>query len=110
MIEAYTALHKAGYAHSVEVWHEDELVGGLYGVAYGKIFCGGKHVAKKSNASKVAFIHWPGSFRQITLNGSIVNKTLRTYEALVLTLLKNPTTCKFFGRPALCIAIRPSAF
>ena len=57
MIEAYTALHKAGYAHSVEVWQADELVGGLYGVAYGNIFCGESMFAKKSNASKVAFIH-----------------------------------------------------
>jgi len=57
IIDAYTALHKAGYAHSIEVWDGQELVGGLYGVAYGKIFCGESMFAKKSNASKVAFIH-----------------------------------------------------
>jgi len=57
MMDAYTDLHKAGYAHSVEVWHDAELVGGLYGVAYGKIFCGESMFAKKSNASKVAFVH-----------------------------------------------------
>jgi len=57
MIEAYSALHKAGYAHSVEAWQNEELVGGLYGLAYGKIFSGESMFAKKSNASKVAFIH-----------------------------------------------------
>jgi leucyl/phenylalanyl-tRNA---protein transferase len=57
MIEAYTALHQKGYAHSVEVWKEEKLVGGLYGVAYGKIFFGESMFAKESNASKVAFVH-----------------------------------------------------
>ncbi len=57
MMEAYTALYHSGYAHSVEVWQSEELVGGLYGVAYGKIFCGESMFARKSNASKVAFIH-----------------------------------------------------
>src|SRR6187402_3184874 len=40
MIEAYTTLHQMGYAHSVEVWEDDILVGGLYGIALGKIFFG----------------------------------------------------------------------
>ncbi len=56
MIEAYEALHQAGYAHSVEVWQGDELVGGLYGVAMGKIFFGESMFAKASNASKFGFI------------------------------------------------------
>ena len=57
MIEAYVALHKSGYAHSVEVWHDNNLVGGVYGIAYGKIFCGESMFAKTSNASKVGFLH-----------------------------------------------------
>jgi leucyl/phenylalanyl-tRNA--protein transferase len=40
MIEAYNKLHDEGYAHSVEVWQEDTLVGGLYGVHVGDVFCG----------------------------------------------------------------------
>lgn len=56
MMEAYTRLHELGYAHSVEVWLEDELVGGLYGIAIGKVFCGESMFAKASNASKVGFI------------------------------------------------------
>lgn len=56
MIEGYVALHKEGYAHSIEVWKEDELVGGLYGVALGKVFFGESMFSKVSNASKFGFI------------------------------------------------------
>ena len=54
MIEAYKKLHQLGYAHSVEVWQEDEIIGGLYGVAIGKIFFGESMFSLESNASKVA--------------------------------------------------------
>ena len=57
MIEAYTALFEAGHAHSVEVYEDGELVGGLYGIALGKIFFGESMFATKSNASKIGFIH-----------------------------------------------------
>jgi leucyl/phenylalanyl-tRNA--protein transferase len=56
MLEAYCAMHKAGHAHSVEVWLGDELAGGLYGVAVGKCFCGESMFTKVSNASKVALV------------------------------------------------------
>jgi len=56
MIEAYIRLHNAGYAHSIESWHEGELAGGLYGIALGGAFFGESMFAKKSNASKVAFV------------------------------------------------------
>ena len=56
MIDAYIRLHRAGYAHSVESWHDGELAGGLYGLALGKAFFGESMFAKKSNASKVAFV------------------------------------------------------
>ncbi len=56
MIEAYTKLHQMGYAHSVEVWREDRLVGGLYGLALGKVFCGESMFSSESNASKAGFI------------------------------------------------------
>lgn len=56
MIEAYVRLHELGIAKSVEVWLEDELVGGLYGVDMGHVFCGESMFSKVSNASKVAFI------------------------------------------------------
>ena len=57
MIEAYTLLHEMGYAHSVECWLDDELVGGLYGIALGKIFFGESMFSRQSNASKVAFVY-----------------------------------------------------
>ncbi len=55
--ETFIELHKQGYAHSVEVWQGDELVGGLYGMALGKIFCGESMFADVSNASKFALIN-----------------------------------------------------
>lgn len=57
MIEAYCKLHELGYAKSIEVWQDNKLVGGLYGIDLGHIFCGESMFAKVANASKVAFIH-----------------------------------------------------
>ena len=57
MQEAYLKLHKKGIAKSVEVWKNKELVGGLYGVDLGTIFCGESMFSKVSNASKLAFIY-----------------------------------------------------
>lgn len=57
MIEAYTKLHELGYATSVEVWQDNTLVGGFYGVDLNNgVFCGESMFSKVSNASKVAFI------------------------------------------------------
>ena len=57
MIEAYIGLNKLGYAKSIEVWENDNLVGGLYGIdVKNKVFCGESMFAKVSNASKVGFI------------------------------------------------------
>jgi len=55
MISAYTRLHDQGIAHSVEAWYGDELAGGLYGVAIGRVFFGESMFFRRSNASKVAF-------------------------------------------------------
>ena len=57
MVEAYIKLHKLGYAKSIEVWENNDLVGGLYGIDLGNsVFCGESMFAKVSNASKVGFI------------------------------------------------------
>lgn len=56
MRASYCELHKMGYAHSVEVWQDGNLVGGLYGVALGRIFFGESMFSKVSNASKYGFI------------------------------------------------------
>lgn len=57
MLQAYIRLHELGHAKSVEVWREDELVGGLYGVDLGHVFCGESMFSRESNTSKLAFIH-----------------------------------------------------
>ena len=57
MKQAYLKLHKLGFAKSVEVWQDDELVGGLYGIDLGHVFCGESMFSKESNTSKLAFIH-----------------------------------------------------
>jgi leucyl/phenylalanyl-tRNA---protein transferase len=57
MIHAYTDLHRRGLAHSVEVWQDRKLVGGLYGVALGRIFFGESMFSHTSDASKVALVH-----------------------------------------------------
>jgi len=59
MITAYLQLHKKGHAQSVEVWSDDQLVGGLYGIDLKekKIFCGESMFSKKNNASKIAFYY-----------------------------------------------------
>jgi leucyl/phenylalanyl-tRNA--protein transferase len=53
---AYLALHKAGHAHSFETWREDQLVGGLYGVAIGRAFYGESMFSRATDASKVALV------------------------------------------------------
>jgi leucyl/phenylalanyl-tRNA--protein transferase len=57
MIAAYKRLHDEGHAHSIEVWQEDKLVGGLYGVHVGGVFCGESMFSRVSNASKTALIY-----------------------------------------------------
>ena len=57
MIEAYTALHREGYAHSVESWRDGRLVGGLYGVAIGRAFFAESMFTKVDDASKVALVY-----------------------------------------------------
>lgn len=54
MLLAYASLHQHGHAHSVEVWQDYELVGGIYGVATGKVFCGESMFSRISNGSKIA--------------------------------------------------------
>ena len=56
LMEVYSTLHTQGHAHSVEVWEEGILVGGLYGIDLGTVFCGESMFSKANNASKVALI------------------------------------------------------
>lgn len=64
LVEAFVKLHELGKAKSIEVWQHGELVGGLYGLQIGKVFCGESMFSKVSNASKAGFIHFVLKNRQ----------------------------------------------
>ena len=66
MIEAYTALHEAGMAHSIETWQDGKLAGGLYGVRVGRVFCGESMFSLQPNASKFALIDY---VQQVSADG-----------------------------------------
>lgn len=57
IVDAYCALHERSNAHSVEAWRDNSLVGGLYGVAIGRMFFGESMFARESDASKIALVH-----------------------------------------------------
>ncbi|MDX1518617.1 MAG: leucyl/phenylalanyl-tRNA--protein transferase, partial [Gammaproteobacteria bacterium] len=57
LMRSFNALHAAGFAHSIECWHEDKLAGGLYGLAMGRVFFGESMFSRKPDASKVALVH-----------------------------------------------------
>ena len=66
--DTFIQLHEMGYAHSVECWKNETLVGGLYGLALGSIFCGESMFSSARDASKIALIHlcarlWKGGFK-----------------------------------------------
>ncbi len=57
ILRLYGDLHAKGHAHSIEIWENDELAGGLYGVSLGKAFFGESMFSRKTNASKIALVH-----------------------------------------------------
>lgn len=63
LMESFLQLHRFGLAKSVEVWQNDELIGGFYGLLVGKIFCGESMFAKVSNASKAGFIYFAEKYK-----------------------------------------------
>ncbi len=65
MIQAYVQLHELGFAHSIESWSEDELSGGLYGIALGRAFFGESMFSLRTDSSKVAFVHLVGMLRDL---------------------------------------------
>ncbi|AHG21940.1 leucyl/phenylalanyl-tRNA--protein transferase [Chania multitudinisentens RB-25] len=78
--QAYLQLHRQGNAHSVEVWQGDELVGGLYGVAQGALFCGESMFSRTANASKCALMAFNRHFT--AYGGELVDcQVLNTHTA-----------------------------
>ncbi|WP_298767043.1 leucyl/phenylalanyl-tRNA--protein transferase [uncultured Polaribacter sp.] len=95
MEEAYIKLHKAGVAKSVEVWLDNNLVGGLYGLEINGMFCGESMFSKVSNASKLAFIYLAQSKKYRLIDCQVYNTHLASLGAkeisrdLFLQILKN---------------------
>ncbi len=88
MIQAYTALHTMGHALSVEVWQQDELIGGLYGVKIGRAFFGESMFSRKPNASKAAFHHVASHLRAngyTLLDTQYINDHTRSLGAVEVT-------------------------
>ncbi|MGL4262988.1 MAG: leucyl/phenylalanyl-tRNA--protein transferase, partial [Afipia sp.] len=83
--DLYTSLHEIGHCHSVEAWHDDQLVGGLYGVSLGRAFFGESMFHTERDASKVALVHLvarlvAGDFA--LLDTQFVTDHLRTFGAI----------------------------
>lgn len=110
------ALHKAGFAHSVECWQDGELAGGVYGVALGAVFCGESMFSRVSNASKVALVHlcarlWRNGFK--LFDTQYINPHVKqfgayempqkSYEALLPQLVDQPVD--FINGPASLVTI-----
>ena len=84
MKAAYINLHQLGYAHSIEVWQQDELVGGMYGIPIGRVFCGESMFSKVSNASKAALIHLLQSGEYDLLDCQVHNDHLESLGARMI--------------------------
>lgn len=85
MIQVYSKMNQLGYAHSVEAYFENQLVGGLYGVQIGGVFFGESMFTLVSNASKVAFHHLIQILRQNEfelLDSQFINDNVRRYGAI----------------------------
>lgn len=84
IVEAYTALHHLGFAHSVECWAENQLVGGLYGVALRGVFFGESMFSRARDASKVALVHLVERLRKggfVLLDTQFMTPHLATFGA-----------------------------
>ena len=86
MLEAYHRLHDLGLAHSVEVWQDHELVGGLYGINLGTVFFGESMFHKTSNASKYALIQLIEAFPFSMIDCQVYTKHLASIGASTLAL------------------------
>lgn len=85
MIAAYTKLHRLGFAHSIEAWQDNQLVGGLYGVLVGRIFCGESMFSTVNNASKAAFIYLCQNFDLELIDCQIHSTHLESLGAETMT-------------------------
>ena len=85
MKNAYIALHHEGYAHSIEVWETEQLVGGLYGVQLGSVFCGESMFSLVPNASKVALISLCNSGKYALIDCQVHTEHLESMGARLIS-------------------------
>lgn len=88
LIESYCELHKLGFAHSVEAWLDDRLVGGLYGVAVGGLFAGESMFFRETDASKICLVHLVERLEErgfVLLDIQFVNDHLEQFGAVEIT-------------------------
>jgi len=117
MLDAYCLLHRLGYAHSVESWYQGELVGGLYGVALGRVFFGESMFAKRTDASKVALVYLVRLLRQWQfelIDCQVTTHHLMTFGAreipredflaLLAASIRNPVTPELWVSEEISIA------
>ena len=82
MVEAYVDMHHAGFAHSIECRHDGELVGGLYGIALGKVFFGESMFSREPNTSKLCLKHLVDSGRYEMIDCQLPTGHLRSLGAI----------------------------
>ncbi|WP_113651587.1 leucyl/phenylalanyl-tRNA--protein transferase [Pedobacter namyangjuensis] len=86
MQNAYINLHKNGIAHSIEVWQNEKLVGGLYGIKIGNVFCGESMFSLASNASKTALIFLAKNFGLELIDCQLPNDHLMSLGAEMISM------------------------
>lgn len=84
MLAIYCQLHEAGFAHSIECWHEDKLVGGMYGLMMGDIFFGESMFSRMENASKVAMHYVCTTIKPFLIDAQVSSDHLHTLGAEVI--------------------------
>jgi leucyl/phenylalanyl-tRNA---protein transferase len=87
IIALYTALHARGHAHSFEVWEKEALIGGLYGVQFGGVFCGESMFSRRTDASKIALIYLVACLRAVgavLLDAQFMTEHLRQFGAVTM--------------------------
>lgn len=82
MRAAYLQLHHAGHAHSIELWQDEQLIGGMYGVAVGALFCGESMFSLRTNASKIVL--WQFSHYFKTMGGKLLDCQMMTTHLATL--------------------------
>jgi leucyl/phenylalanyl-tRNA--protein transferase len=84
MVNVYCLLHSQGIAHSVECWHQDQLVGGIYGLVLGDMFFGESMFSKMKDASKVAMHHICNDIQPSLVDAQVYSKHLETLGAKLI--------------------------